>query len=141
MNKKKIQERSEEIAVDMMIQLGLAHHQGDGVEENHEEAFKWWMEAAKREHAVGQFYVAVCYENGVGIEVNIEEAFKYYQLSAEQLNHPQSQYRLGLLYEEGRGTSKDVKEACKWYQLAAEQGFVEAQRRIEAINKPALSKC
>lgn len=45
-----------------------------------------------------------------------------------------------VCYELGEGTPVDLKEALEWYQLAAKQGYVEAQKRIEAIEKPASSK-
>lgn len=30
--------------------LGMAYYNGDGIEENHEKAFRWWMKAAKQEY-------------------------------------------------------------------------------------------
>ena len=68
------------------FQLGAKYYIGDGVEQNYEEAAKWFMMAAKQGYSQAQYNLAVMYEDGEGVKENIDEALKWYKKSAEQGN-------------------------------------------------------
>ena len=64
-------------------QLALCYDEGNGIKEDKYEAFKWFKEAALRNHAKAQNALGICYENGDGCTVNLDEAMRWYQLSID----------------------------------------------------------
>ncbi len=106
--------------------LGYCYYWGYGVEENDEEAVKWYRLAAEQGYAVAQHHLGYCYHEGNGVAKDYNEAVKWYRLAAEQ-GDADAQCSLGECYDEGEGVAKDYNEAVKWYRLAAEQGDVTAQ--------------
>jgi TPR repeat protein len=63
--------------------LGLAYHNGDGLEISPEKAFRWWMKAAKQEYVFAMPYLIYCYEQGYGTKVDKKKAFIYCKKAAE----------------------------------------------------------
>ncbi len=84
-------------------------------------AFKEFLAAAKEEHALAQFNVALMYEQGLGVSKDEKEALLWYEKSASQGNSA-AQFNLGVLYENGRGTAVDFAKANEWYRKASVQG-------------------
>ena len=64
--------------------MGCCYENGDGVEQNYEEAAKWWRLAAEQGNVKAQYNLGCSYEDGKGVEQNHEEAIKWYRLAAEQ---------------------------------------------------------
>ena len=112
--------------------LGECCFYGNGLEENEEEAVKWWLKAAKKGHAESQFWLGNCYYMGQGVEENLKEAAKWYQAAAEQ-GHAQAQTLLGALYSFGSGVEQDQETAVKWWKAAAEQGIGKAIESLEEL--------
>ena len=54
--------------------LGCCYSDGRGVEQDYEEAAKWFRKAAEQGDATAQSYLGYCYENGKGVEQNYEDA-------------------------------------------------------------------
>jgi uncharacterized protein len=54
--------------------MGLAYKEGRGVDQNDEEAVKWYRAAADQGHADGQFLMGVAYKDGQGVDQSDEEA-------------------------------------------------------------------
>ena len=42
---------------------------------------------------------------------------------------------LGLHYEKGFGVKKDYLEALKWYKKAVENGYTEAEKDVDRVNR------
>lgn len=42
--------QAEQGNAEAQFQLGLAYYNGEGIEESHEKAFRWWMKTAKQEY-------------------------------------------------------------------------------------------
>ena len=57
---------------------------GDGIEQNMEEAVKWWRLAAEQGDADAQYNLGNAYKRGEGVEQNMEEAVKWWRLAAEK---------------------------------------------------------
>ena len=57
-----------------------------GVEQNHEEAFKWELLAAEEGNDEAQYNVGNAYKRGEVVEQNFEEAVKWWRLAAEKGN-------------------------------------------------------
>jgi hypothetical protein len=111
--------------------LGVRYSKGDGVVQDHAEAFRWYRLAAERGHAIAQYNIGVCYENGTGVAQNDADAARWYRLAADQGN-ASAQCNLGMCYEFGTGVAKDDTEAVRWYRMAADQGLASAQYNLGA---------
>ncbi len=114
--------------------LGYCLQTGKGVQQNRDEAIKWFKASAAQGNRYGQASLAGAYANQAfaGLPPNRDEAFRLYRLSAEQGLHD-GQYHLGECYEKGIGTPKNLAEARRWYEKAAKQGKEEAQKAIERL--------
>ncbi|ORX78064.1 HCP-like protein [Anaeromyces robustus] len=62
---------------------GLFLKHGIRSEKNYEQAFRYFMVAAKKNYELAQFEVAMCYYDGIGIKPNPEEAEKWLKLAAK----------------------------------------------------------
>ena len=110
-------------------EIGQRYYTGDGVEQDYDEAVKWFRKAAEQGYAEAQHSLGFCYEIGEGVKKDDTEAVKWYRKAAEQ-GYAASQYNLGLCYDFGRGVEQNCVEAVKWYHKATEQGDVDAQYRL-----------
>ena len=57
--------------------LGVCYQNGHGVEQNHQEAVKWFRRAADQNDPVAQCYLGVCYWTGQGVPQEFGEAAKW----------------------------------------------------------------
>jgi len=112
--------------------LGVAYYKGDGVEQDHVEAAKWFRKSAEAGDADAQFNLGIMYRNGEGVEKDHVEAVKWYRKAAEA-GFANAQFNLGLMYREGEGVEQDHVEAVKWYRKAAEAGHATAQNNLGAM--------
>lgn len=129
--------------------LGICYETGNGVPQDHNQAFKWYREAkdgtdvpdewidavkwyrkaAEQGDALSQKNLAWCYANGKGVPEDDGEAVKWYRKAAEQ-GETTAQNSLGVCYQDGKGVAQDYTEAVQWYRKAAEQGNASAQNNL-----------
>ena len=57
-----------------MMNIGYAYDEGDGVEQNDESAFEWFMKAAEKGDEDAQLNVGEFYEEGIGCEIDLVKA-------------------------------------------------------------------
>ena len=100
--------------------VGKCYQLGDGIEQNHEEAVKWFRLSADQGYASAQFNLGYAFDFGEGVEQDDAQAVKWYELSAKQ-EHPLALNNLAVCYEFGDGVTQDYGEAVTLYQRAAEQ--------------------
>lgn len=116
--------------VDAQIRLSEIFDEGEYVEENGEESFKWTIMAAKQGYAEGEYLAAISYQCGFGIEENYEEAVKWYKKAAEQ-GHIEACQELGRAYRMGDlHLYEDDKMAFYYYMEAAKRGDGFSQEKI-----------
>lgn len=115
--------------------LGMAYYNGDGVEQDDDQAFYWFQKAAEQGHPEAQNMLGDCYNFGLFLKVNEDEnqAFFWYQKAAEQGNS-NSQCNLGYCYANGTGVEQDHKQAVYWFKKAAEQGDEDAINWLKENN-------
>ena len=123
---KKLIEFAQHGDVESQFTLGYSYFNGDKVEQDFVEAFKWYLMAAKQGNARSQHAIAYQYFTGSGVGKDEKCAFQWFSEAAEQ-GLDSSQQTLGLLYSEGRGVLKNDIESVNWYTKAAEQGNASAQ--------------
>lgn len=114
--------------------LGVAYADGNGVEQDHAEAAKWFRKAAEQGNATAQFHLGISYFLGEGVPQNYSEAVKWYRKAAEQGN-ANAQYSLGSLHKQGIIVAHDLVSAHAWYNLAAAQGHEDAKNERDKIAK------
>ncbi len=65
--------------------LGRWYHDGDHwVDEDKEQAVKWYRKSAEQGNADAQCMLGWCYYNGEGVATDAAEAVKWYRKAAEQ---------------------------------------------------------
>ena len=118
--------------------LGVCYANGDGVEQDYDEAEKWFLKAvegfrkaAEQGEVNAQWYLGKCYEYGKGVKQNYEKAMEWYRRAAE--HNRDFQFSLGRRYWYGSNVEQDYKEAVKWYRKAAERGYARAQYELGYI--------
>ena len=109
--------------------LGTMYFDGKGVDKNLQEAFKYYLIAAKRGNNEAKCLVGWMYGTGQGTTLNYEEAFKWYKDAAE-MGIVTAQINLGMMYEYGKGTAKNLDKAFLWYKIAAGLGNSTGQYRL-----------
>lgn len=123
-----------------MLRLAYAYEEGDGVEQNEDEAIKWYkLAAAHGQHeAIGclndeyaldyseeplEWCIKVAENGGTDAQLylaelydgdDFEESLKWYKLAAEGGNRD-AIYHLGHIYYYGDGVEQDYKQAYYWF--------------------------
>lgn len=100
--------------------------------EKNEEAFEYYLKAARQGDAEAQFYLGLCYNYGDGVEKDLSEAVVWFRKAAHQ-GLAQAQFNLGLCYYNGNGVEKNLSEAVKWFRKAAVQGLAKAQDMLRKL--------
>jgi len=113
-------------------QNGSAHAQdmvanyyylGLGVDQDLNEAVKWWRKAAEQGYRHAQYWMGILHSKGDGVPLDHDKAVEWYLKAAEQ-GSPGAQYNLGIILARGDSVSKDLVQAYVWFALAA-QGYQE----------------
>ena len=112
--------------------LGIAYYNGEVVEQDYKEAYKWfrtvestnhWSEWARENSG---YMLGEMFYHGHGVKQDYSEAMKWYRKYAEK-GDVTSQSKLGYMYYNGEGVAQDYMEAFKWFILAAEELNIDAQ--------------
>ncbi len=114
---------------DVESHLGVMYLDGDGVEQNYDNALRYLTQAAEAGNAVAQNNLAYMYAQGVGVEQDRKKAIAWGVKSAMQGNAP-AQLSMGGAYERGEGVEQDYNKAFEWYKKAAMQGDATAQNQL-----------
>lgn len=119
--------------------LGFMYQNGrGGLEQNDEDAAKWYRKSAEQGNASAQCSLGFMYYYGRGgLEQNDKEAVYWYRKSAIQGN-AYGQYDLAIMYELGRGVDRDTNMALYFYDKAAEQGHQSAKEAYERLKVNTL---
>lgn len=99
---------------------------GTGINQNYNEAKKWYLKAAEFGDEEAQFRLGEMYIQGKGVPESLAEGVKWLKKSSG--GNASRKVRLGLIYRDGKGTiGPDGKEAIKWLQAAAKIGSSKAE--------------
>lgn len=111
--------------------MGAGRYGGNPVEQDFQEAFKWYLKAAKLNHPKAQYEVGLEYAIGNVVEEDNKEEVKWYRKAAEQ-NVPQAQFSLGSAYFFGDGVEKDVVRGYAWQTIAVSGDYATPVDGAEA---------
>ncbi|MBC8286952.1 MAG: sel1 repeat family protein [Nitrospinae bacterium] len=106
--------------VDAQSTLGMMYANGQGVPQDHKEAFKWYRLVAEQGTALEETTEDKLKKK------NIPQALKFLTNDAEN-GVVDAQIDLGVMYANGQYVPQDDRQSAKWYRLAAENGDSRAQ--------------
>ena len=98
---------------DEIIRLGAAYYNGQGEEQDLNEAIKWYKKAADLGHGVARWNLETIARQG----------------------HAGAQYNVGLLYHEGIGIKQNNVTAYAWWDNAATNGYQDAKEKKTIITE------
>jgi TPR repeat protein len=118
--------------------LGCIYSEGRGVQQDDNEALKWFRLAAEQECKVSAIGIAAMYRRGRG--VTHTEGIRWLKVAAEngpgdQAGDRSSQEYLGWIYGNGKIVPLDYEESRKWFELAAAQGSDYAKQMSAQIDQ------
>lgn len=122
--------------------LGVMYDYGQGVQQDYEEAAKWYRKAAEQGNDNAQNNLAFLYAKGQGVQQDYTEAVKWWRKAAEQGND-NAQHNLGIRYANGEGVDKNKAWAVYWYAKAAQQGRpldIELLSARQSLNQLTVTK-
>ena len=99
---------------------------------DYEQAFIWYMKAAKKNYREAQNNLAGLYEFGFGVPKDLVKAVYWYRLAA-QSGEPHAQHSLGVMYTNGRGVDPDRDKARAWLTKSTDQKHLKAFSNMAAI--------
>jgi len=124
--------------------LARMYAEGDGVDRNDYEAFKFFSEIASQDVEPGspeESYMSDAlvalgryWQSGIPgspVRANPAAAQEYYMRAAANYRNPNAQFEMGVMFLRGDGGVKaSVRQAGRWLQLAAEKGHAGAQATL-----------
>ncbi|MFZ6773259.1 tetratricopeptide repeat protein [Undibacterium sp. SXout7W] len=114
---------------DAQFNLGLMYLNGEGIEENYQQAMHWFEQSAAQNNVRAQVNLARMYAKGKGVAPDYNTAVSWFKKAADQ-GYADAQYSLGVLYVTGNGTSLDFNKAKDLFQQAADQNNASAQYQL-----------
>jgi TPR repeat protein len=113
--------------------IGRKYYTGNAVDQNINEAIKWFELAATQKHTKAQFQLGIIYLYGEsGVKPNHVYALSYLREAAKS-HYAEAQFELGNYYLMGQTENVNYPEAIKWYRAAAEQQHVRAMLELGKI--------
>jgi len=100
-----------------------------GLEENQDEAFRWYVKSANQGYPDALYTVAIYYQNGEIVEKNEQKALDLYIEAAEK-GCVEAYYYLAYLYKIGSMVEVDYDKAFHYALLAANSNDAEAQQML-----------
>ena len=108
--------------------IGDRYFYGDGVEQNYETAFSYYLKAAELNDPEGCYHVAWCYEHGLGTMqaendgVDLGLALMYYRKAADA-GYVEAMHQMAILRYFGlNGVEENKLEAISWEKKAYQEG-------------------
>lgn len=109
---------------------GKAYWLGENVEQDYDQAIKFFKKAADEGHVDALYKLGEMYAKGHGVPQDCQKAFEWVQKAADE-GHVDALYELGAMYEYG----KDYKKALEYFKKAADQGHMIAQVKLSDLEE------
>lgn len=120
------------------VRLGDLYRLGEGVEQNPEEAQKWYRRASEQGNGDGMYGLARCYEEERGEVRRSRKTIEELLIKSADHGSSRGMARLGDLYLRGKGLNGTRADALKWFRKAAEAGSVHAMMQLGMMYGNAL---
>jgi hypothetical protein len=122
--------QAEQGVSEAQLALGYLYYVGQGLQQNHAMAARWFSAAAGQGEPAAMYNLAWLYETGEGVQVNAAKRANWLRKSAEA-GYPLAQYELAQNLEFSANPAQR-KEAAAWYKKAAAAGLPAAQKNSPA---------
>jgi TPR repeat protein len=120
---------------DAQHNLGLAYARGQGIKGDIKLALKWWHAAAEQGNSDSQYNLGIIYATGAtGVDQDFKKAKMWWRMAATS-GDAMAQYNLGAMYANGVAGQQNLCEAMHWWNLSQENGFSQAHRALENLEK------
>ena len=123
---------------DAMEAIAHRYYQGKVVEQDYNEALKWYIKAGENGDSYGYEYAGNLYTNDY-FGNDYAKANEFYEKAA-YMGNSSSMYYLGRAYLIGEGTDVDYELAYKWLTRAKEKGCSEEDLDTLIMNARDLSQ-
>ncbi|GAB4196949.1 MAG: hypothetical protein Tsb002_30730 [Wenzhouxiangellaceae bacterium] len=132
--RKQLKQASEAGIADASYRLAMvyADKADDDDDDDWEDAYHYYLTAARQGHDKAAFHLATLYENGLGVETDIQLAIQWYQQAAEA-GSGIAMNNLATLYLEGERVPQDIPLGLDYLQQAASSGLNIAMRNLGRI--------
>jgi len=109
-------------------ELAEKYFNGDGIEEDLEQAVYWYKKAAEQGDIDAQTSLSGMYRKGTGVTQDLKWAAYWCAKAAEQ-NDRYSQSFLGFLYETGSGVEQNFEQAAYWNLRSCMKSVADPSRK------------
>ena len=114
---------------DVMYLTGLMFDRGEGVPQDYQEAFRWYVLAAAGGQSGAMNSLGLMYALGHGVSQDHSEAMKWWTKAAES-GSIAALSNIATTYYTGLGVQQSYPEAAKWFQLAAGKGDANSMNTL-----------
>ena len=122
---------------DVMYLTGLMFDRGEGVPQDYQEAFRWYVLAAGAGQPGAMNSLGLMYALGHGVSQDHSEAMKWWTKAAEG-GSIAALTNIATTYYTGLGVQQSYPEAAKWFQLAADKGDANAMNTLGVMYAQGL---
>jgi len=112
-----------------MVNLGLMHHAGRGLERDPAKAIKFYESASALGNPGAMYSLGLVYARGLGVEKDIKKAIEWFDKAADH-GLTRAMYSLGVLYAGGRAVEEDAAKAVQYFRRAADSGHGPAMNKM-----------
>ena len=116
--------------------LGTMYSHGEGVKQDHMEAYKWYIKSAAQGYAPAQRNLGSMFYNGSGVPINDQKAYDYTYQAAKQ-GDALGIFNMGIFYFDGASIPKDLVKAYGHFYLLT---TYDNDQKEKAVNKIAELK-
>lgn len=116
----------EENILEAQYEIGNSYMDGEGVEQDYQQAIEWYRRAESSGFAPASNALGVCYCRGMGVHQDLKKGYEL-QLKSAQNDCRIAQWNTAYNYLHGLGTEKNIKEGYDWMVKAAYGGIAPAQ--------------
>ncbi len=124
--------RAEKGDASAQYNLGVLYDRGLGVEQDYDQARKWYRKAADQRYGRAEHNLGIMYESGKGVAKNTTQAAHWFRRGADD-GQAASQNNLGVLYMKGDGVPQNSGKAAFWTARAAAAGNGAAIENLPRI--------
>lgn len=122
---------------DVMYLTGLMFDRGEGVPQDYQEAFRWYVLAAGAGQPGAMNSLGLMYALGHGVSQDHSEAMKWWTKAADK-GSIAALANIATTYYTGLGVQQSYPDAAKWFQLAADKGDANAMNTLGVMYAQGL---
>jgi TPR repeat protein len=99
------------------------------------EAVTLYSQAVQKDHELGMFNLAICYQFESSVK-DLSKAIRYYKMAIDKKHHSESMFSLGSLYRD-EPTVKYLPDAVKYYKMGSEKGHLDCMNNL-GLSSPSI---